>query len=323
MIQDIPIYDTDEITGVINNTFENLLNINSIGFSVLQGVTGLAIIFIFIKLVVTGVQVVADPDRGLSFKSDFQPLLIMILVVTLWIPLFNFINWGVMYIKSALDTSLDTQGYALGSVGHFSNLLAPFIEAGNLDYEFSLLSSDSWNSLFFEIALSMVEFFSWLVATIDTGVYIIFYTMVKIWVSILAILAPISLVLSFFTKLKDSIDTWLRNYIQVNLWTVVMLVMLYISDTVYIALSEYMVIIDQVIFEAEGGMGAIGKAMWIIVSYVPFLILKIILVFKIPQLVGMIIGGSSGGSGGLFMAAFAPIKVVGSAGAKMATKFKK
>lgn len=310
---DLPEYDTDEIMNIIDNTIDSILEIDTLGFSVLQGVTSIAILLIIFKITKTSIEVIGGEDRALSFKKDILPLFYIVFAVSFFGQIFSFIEWTIGLVKSSLDESLSLQGYELGGIERFQEIIEPYRNAINEEIAFSMLDVEYWQNIAYEWAMTIVEVFVWCVSSFDLGIFIIFYTMVKIWLSVLAILAPISLVLSFFSKLKSSFDVWLRNFIQVSLWSIVMLLMLYTSDSLYIALSSY-IVGDGTMVSADGGiMASLNSAMWVIVSYTPFLILKIILVFKVPQLVGMAIGGGSGGSGGLFMAAFAPIKVGGKA----------
>ena len=143
-----------------------------------------------------------------------------------------------------------------------------------------------------------------------------FWAFAQITLLILKITGVFALGLTFTGKF-ESFKNWIKSFLSVSLWLPFAYLVFYIIDQLYIAWANLSYMPSQ--------YSNVGQILLLIFSFIFFAILKLILMFKVPNLIAMVIG-SGGSSGGIFASALAPIlissKMLSSGAGKFTGKLK-
>ena len=268
---------------------------------------GLAVLFILaikaaIEVVSSGGGKAIDP-----FKDIVTPMFFMA-VLYFWIDILMMFDTVAGFISSAINKSV-----ALGNQtgkDKFEEIINALMAQSDAKTLFEKITTLDISSII-PIHIYFLKTLQWISISLDEMVLTLFYGYSQIILTILKMTGIIALILSF-TGQFDSFKTWLKNFISVKLWLVVAFMVFFLVDQLYI----YYIQISNIVFSSIPDASLFGMMVQQIVIFTAFGILKLVLMFKVPQIVSMFIGSSSG-SGGMFGVMFAPVKI-GMEGAKAA-----
>jgi hypothetical protein len=137
---------------------------------------------------------------------------------------------------------------------------------------------------------------------LDKNFIMLFAAYSQIMLEILKIVSPIALALSFIPSLKNTLTTWFKSFISVNLWFGTAALIFNLINALSLAYFKHNLSSVEFGDNLDFTVGLKVGLVFVMLS-----IFKGVMMFKVPQIVSMFIGNSS--SGGMFGAAFAPIMI--------------
>lgn len=281
---------------------------------------GMAVLFVLaikaaIEVVSSGGGKAIDP-----FKDIVTPMFYMF-VLYFWLDILMMFDTVAGFISAAINKSV-TIGNQSGK-DKFQEIINALMAQSDAKTLFEKIATMDISSII-PIHIYFLKTLQWISVSIDELVMTLFYGYSQIILTLLKMTGIIALILSF-TGQFDSFKTWLKNFISVKLWLVIAFMVFYMVDQLYI----YYIQISNIVFSAIPDASLFGMMVQQIAIFTAFGILKLVLMFKVPQIVSMFIGSSSG-SGGVFGVMFAPVKIgmeagkaAATGGKSMVSKFKK
>ncbi|WP_139423946.1 hypothetical protein [Chryseobacterium mulctrae] len=299
-----------EVSSIVNNIFQSggLEKITS-------GVKGLgyiALVFYF----VTKITAVFSGSEQITPKL-FGPPLIYAAILLNWNTINSQLDSGLLAIQQEFQTatpkdSKSTAAYqniiskwsSIPSSGVQEQLPPTTLEEDSSFFNFSKIKDkistivDIMNNPEILI-LKTIMFFT---HVFNTVIIMLFNAFSYIWINLLRIGGIVALALYFFPTFKGTFTNWLRTYISVYLWIPVGSIMIYVSDQIFLAIVAK---IGNVDLPSMIGMPIdpelLMKMTFLVISALATTILKLILLSKVPNVIGYWLGG--GNSGDMFSAA--------------------
>jgi len=269
-----------------------------------------------IKILTSGGRETVDPFEHI-YKPGFYVLILMFapdilnMIDSLGIAIGKTIESKISFSTVDLQKNFD-----LAFEKMFNEVKAPSFTRTVVSIS-TLGVSDAMDYL----SVSLLEGLKNLSYWLDSFALFAFWAFAKITWTILKILGILSLILSF-TGYFDSIKIWIRSILSVALWMPLAFLVFYIMDKLFFEyISSYLQDIQT--NDAYFGYGDVFLIIGILFF---FGIMKLIFMFKVPNIINMVVGGASA-SGGIFGVALAPAlmmtKLGGGAAKTAVTKGKK
>lgn len=166
----------------------------------------------------------------------------------------------------------------------------------------------------------MFQVFNWFmkfIYGIDALLLSAFYLVQWVWLRVLAMGAPIALVISAFSGGWSNLITWAKTYVSTSLWYFVAVYCVNLVNYVQVAVSKNVIksvqdysdkMVGDLSFAANlSQLG--GVIIILIITGLLFLCVKIILIGKVPAMIASFISGGNASAEG-FSSGFAPISAV-------------
>jgi len=241
------------------------------------------------KLVISGGKEPIDPMKHFVKPLGFLALFYF------WNNILYLINYFSFGMGQSLLSGANIESYA----NEMNNLLITSKVKILKDFNtFNIL--DVFKALDKFKQIMLIEWFSEIGMYLDKMFIYLFAAYAQIMIELLKIVSPIALALSFIPSLKSIFTTWLKSFISVNLWFGV-------AALIFTMINK----MGSYYFKFEIGQASglddfdFFFAWRVGLLFVALGIFKGIMMFKVPQIISMFIGGGS--SGGMFGAAFAPV----------------
>lgn len=295
-------------TGALSTIYESM---KWMGFVIILAMS----LYAAWKTVASGGTEAIDPGKDVALPILYA------LVLVFWLDILAILDVAIGYIAASINEGVKV-GNATG-LSKFNEMMDALMAKSNAKTLAEKLITLDVSSVF-PIHKWVLEMLYGLGQFLDNVALTFFYGFSQTILMLLKITGIIAVVLSFTGKFSSFI-TWLKNYISVQLWMVMAYMVFYIVDQLYLVYLEQ----ENIVLENIPDAALLGLTGHQIFVFIAFGILKLVLMFKIPHIVSMFIGSSSGG-GSMFGVMFAPVKI-GADGAKAAisggqslmSKFKK
>lgn len=137
----------------------------------------------------------------------------------------------------------------------------------------------------------------------NTVIIMLFNAFSYIWLNLLRIGGILALALYFFPTFKGTFTNWLRTYISVYLWIPIGSIMIYVSDQLFLEIANKVgdVQMPNVQIMMAPDPDTIMKMTFLVISALATTILKLVLLSKVPSVIGYWLGG--GNTGDMFSSA--------------------
>lgn len=144
------------------------------------------------------------------------------------------------------------------------------------------------------LSLKLIMFFTHM---LNTMILLLFNAFTYLWLNLLRLGGIIALALYFFPTMKNTFTNWLRTYISVYLWIPVGSIMIYVSDQIFLEIANK---IGNVTIPAlSPGMfvdqESLTKIIFLVTAALATCLLKLVLLSKVPAIIGYWVGGGSTG----------------------------
>ncbi len=294
----------------------------SVVVSIYESMKWMGIVVIFVIALKAAFEVLSSGGtKAIDPYKDIAKPLFYLFVLYFWLDILMALDTTISYISASINNAVSL-GNESGGAKFQAMMDALMAKSNAKTLSEKIITLDT--SSIFPIRIWVLEMLQWFGESLDELVLTFFYGFSQTILLLLKMTGIIAVVLSFTGEI-DAFKTWLKNYISVKLWLVIAFMVFYIVDQLYLVyLEQEQIVVDEIPDALVGGL--IGHQMFV---FIGFGLLKLILMFKVPQIVSMFIGSSSGG-GGMFGVMFAPLKLgmqgakaAASGGKSMASKFKK
>lgn len=279
-------------------------------------------------------------EGGFSWDEFRKPGLLLIILA----------GWGVLdnFVRSTLSPAI--AGYVeqeqLGFVNKQDKLLADFdimqkkLDEFNSEKQSKTDEDAKWYDFtgLKEIAIRIKYLDEFLILSVITGIlkvmslfdlilYLGFDVIAKIWLKIVGMGGAIALTVSAFTGGWSPLINWAKTYVSVALWLPVSAYIINLVNMVLVSVMTSIYDVNSVSSMTANEILGFQTNMAMLISLasqsfgIVFwgLIVKLILLGKVPNMIsGWISGGSSAGSG--FSAAFIPVSAGKQVGTAVASK---
>lgn len=304
-----------------NSFFKEILDGGALS-AIYESMKYLGIAIIFAMALKTALEVVSSGGtRPLEPYKDIVLPLIYLGVLFFWLDILSLIETLILYIRESINN-----GVTLGNVTgreKFNEIMDALMAKSNAKSLAEKIITLDTTSVF-PIRIWIYQMLQSLGLFIDQIALTFFYGFSQTILVLLKLTGIIAVVLSFTGKINSFI-TWIKNFISVHLWLVMAYMVFFIVDQLYVIfIREENLILSGVPDSVLNSL--IGHQLFV---FIGFGILKLVLMFKVPHIVSMFIGSSSGGSG-MFGVMFAPVKIgmdgakaAASGGKSLVSKFKK
>lgn len=167
---------------------------------------------------------------------------------------------------------------------------------------------------------------------IDAGIILCFYVVAAIWTFLIKVGGPIALTIYIVTGSSNTIINWAKSLVSVVLWVPVGSFIIGLLNSIMVKLVKDLVFYssntlnsisdmsgsERELLDPTLGAKFVTTLLLATSIFLLFVILKIILLGKTPQIISTWVGGGSSSGGGL-AAAFLAVSAVKSVGSKAAS----
>lgn len=317
----------DSVIAVIDDCLSSFVLDNNLG-PILSGLCAMAIVFQFGKV---AVQNLLRAGEGFSFEVLKTPVFSIILIVA-WPTLANFISDASIGIgqtvveKQAVITTKNQESYTriddlIMQIENKNIEINQSIETENSDMDFGFESlGNDIKSFSDKIGLRFAKMFLSIASVIDAFVYVCFYFISKLWLKFVLFGGAIAFTISILTGGYTNLINWAKTVVNVGLWIPVAGIMMQIINSIMIRVFEKLnTNIDAVADQMSNGMTAVlvlskflDTLLLLLAVTIIFVGLKIIMLAKVPAIIGTWISGGGSASSGFAMG-FIPIAMAGAA----------
>lgn len=303
---------------VIDNKLDQILSI----------LCSMAVIFHFSKIVV---QNLLRGGEGFSFEVLKAPVFYLIMIAA-WPQVSLFIldaSNGIaetVVQKQKYITQNNQNSYVkiddmINAIESKNKEINQSINTENssLDFGFESVGNDI-KAFSDKIGLRFAKMFLTLSTVIDGFVYVCFYFISKMWLKFVLFGGSIAFTISILTGGWTNLIHWAKTVVNVSLWIPVAALMMQLINSIMVKVFEGLNSnIDGVASEIGNGMSTVlvlskflDTLLLLLGVTIIFIGLKIIMLSKVPAIIGTWITGGGGASSGFAMG-FIPVAMAGAA----------
>lgn len=275
------------------------------GITLERGLYYLAVALLMWKATTVAVKALTSGgEQPINFEL-LNPVITSTLLIALYPYMYSYFQSGINAVLAYYD---GVNFKAAEAKNEFATYIARIRTAqSEIDEGFSVdivskTIREAKNDLFNSTLDGIYE----VMKTIDSGILYIFGFVAFLWLVVLKLSAPLVLVLRLFKPTESSLFLWVKNFISVSLWIPFASLVLTIANKVMInQISDMMVGFNERLSVGAFEMQLLlALYLTIIAVMLIFIIIKIVLITKVPQMIASFVGNTSsdGGFGMGFMA---------------------
>lgn len=293
-----------EVSTIINGIFQNgsLVTITN----GIKGLGYIALIFYFVSKITS----VFSGSEQITPKL-FGPPLIYAAILVSWNTINTQLDTGLMAIQKEFQAATPNDSRSsdaynkiiqkwsnVPSGGTNQEIAPPELEENASFWDLSKIKSMMTEIVNVinapEILILKVVMFC--THAFNTMIIMLFNAFSYIWINLLRIGGIIALALYFFPTFKGTFTNWLRTYISVYLWIPVGSLMIYISDQLFLEIINKVGDFDlPTVSMGIVSQDSLMKMTFLVISALATTVLKLILLSKVPAVIGYWLGGGSSG----------------------------
>lgn len=298
-----------EVSNIVNNIFQRggLLTIAG----TCRALGAIALTFYF----VTKIVAVYSGSEQITPKL-FGPPLFYALILMNWNTLNTQIDEGLKSIQNEFQTatpkdSRSTEAYQK-IIQNWSGVPSsgnpPVMTPSGAEQESTWFNLDKIKNMMADIVtvinspeILILKVIMFCTHAFNTIILMLFNAFTYVWINLLRIGGSIALALYFFPTFKGTFTNWLRTYISVYLWIPIGSIMIYVSDQIFLEIVNRIGDVKMPMSGVGLDPDSLMKMTFLVISAMATTILKLILLSKVPTIIGYWLGG--GNSGDMFSAA--------------------